>query len=60
VEVLGGGLKVGMAEEFLDGADVDAVVDQMRWTGVAKLVCGSPLFARGLSACGFSEAMASM
>ena len=36
VEVFGGGFKVGVAEEFLDGPDVNSITDEMGGEGVAQ------------------------
>jgi len=36
VQVLGCGLEVGVAEEFLDGADVDAIAENVGRKGVAQ------------------------
>ena len=44
MEVAGGGGEVGVAEEFLDGADVYAISDEMGGEGVAKLMRSHALF----------------
>ncbi len=45
VEVAGGGFKVGAAEEFLDGADVNSVADEIGCEGVAESMGVMPLSA---------------
>ncbi len=39
-EPAGGGFEVGAAEEFLDGADVNSVADEIGCEGVAESVRG--------------------
>ncbi len=40
MQVAGGGFEVGVAWEFLDGADVNSVADEVSSEGVAKSVRG--------------------
>ena len=52
VEVAGGGLEIGVAQEFLDGADVHSLADQLGGKGVAHpgramLAAGKPRPERG-------------
>jgi len=47
VEVVGGGFEVGVAEEFLDGADIHAVLDEAGGNMWRSLHCVIRFSARG-------------